>query len=110
MRVENKYRKTDFSAVSHMPLLFQNRNVILNNDNLTLSQLFHPNKCEFVGIIGPRGLVKPEALDRQSGAETGKRGSYGNALQSKADLRINIANGGSLAMPLLALGVNSPCL
>ena len=56
------------------------------------------------------GVAKREALDRQSGAETGKRRSYGNALQSKADLRISIANDGSLAMPLLAIGVNSPCL
>jgi hypothetical protein len=55
-----------------------------------------------------RGVVKSEALDRQGGAETGNRRSYGNALQSKADLRISIANDGSLAMPLSAHGVNSP--
>lgn len=54
-----------------------------------------------------RGVVKPEALDRESGAETGER-SYGTAVKKKADLRISIANDGSLAMPLLALGVNSP--
>ena len=57
-----------------------------------------------------RGVVKSEALDKQSRAETGSRRSYGNALQSEADLRISIANDVSLAMPLLALGINSPCL
>jgi len=55
MHVENKYRATRCSSVLHIPLLFQNRNVILNSDNLALSQLFHLNKREFVGIISPQG-------------------------------------------------------
>jgi hypothetical protein len=110
MHVEDKYRATHCSAIVHIPLLFQNRNVILKSDNLTLSQLFHLNKREFVALSVLRGVVKSETLDGQSCAETGNRRSYGNELQSEADLRMSIANDGSLAMLLLALGVNSPCL
>jgi hypothetical protein len=56
-----------------------------------------------------RGVVKPDALDRRSGAETGKKEEIMEMrYKSKADLRISIANDGSLAMPFITLGVNTP--